>query len=417
MDNWLAPWWDFSWRRQCAERRSVSGILAPVAPCLVARVDLNCGSVWPVQARVRPASAFGGHTDLGAAVTSGPRTQRAQVTPGQEGLSRPAWQAGCPRVSGPPGCSPGGERCSHPAEPGRRPSGARHAVAGDPAPADLAPGVCRSSAAPCPTPAQTPGPSLRARCTPQHWWGGLQVRGRVPKGGGHHPLGTAVPLPRTLVWPEPPGCGQGLWSRRRCPRRRGRAGWQCPVLAPVTARPLRREKKWVTVGDTSLRIYKWVPVAEPKADDKSKKKKGKDEKCGSEVTTPENSSSPGMMDMHDDNSNHSSIADASPVKQENSSSCSPAPEPGAVAPADGEARPDEAAAEAKVPPGAEDGADEQNPQPAAETPASSSDRAERPPPGDAALAAEPPAAPQDLDGGPPPKKLKLEPSQQSPADM
>lgn len=28
------------------------------------------------------------------------------------------------------------------------------------------------------------------------------------------------------------------------------------------------------------------------------KKKGKDDKYGSEVTTPENSSSPGMMDMH-----------------------------------------------------------------------------------------------------------------------
>ncbi|MBN3287395.1 BCL7A protein, partial [Polyodon spathula] len=87
------------------------------------------------------------------------------------------------------------------------------------------------------------------------------------------------------------------------------------------------EKKWVTVGDTSLRIFKWVPVTEPKTDEKSKsKKKGKDEKCGSEVTTPENSSSPGMMDMHDDNSNQSSIADASPIKQENSSNASPSPE-------------------------------------------------------------------------------------------
>uniref|UniRef100_H3D7L7 B-cell CLL/lymphoma 7 protein family member A n=1 Tax=Tetraodon nigroviridis TaxID=99883 RepID=H3D7L7_TETNG len=93
------------------------------------------------------------------------------------------------------------------------------------------------------------------------------------------------------------------------------------------------EKKWVTVGDTSLRIYKWVPVTEPKSDDPLKKnknkKKGKDEKYGSELTTPENSS-PGMMDMHDDNSNQSSIADSSPVKQENSCSTSPTPDPAAA---------------------------------------------------------------------------------------
>ncbi|GCB67868.1 hypothetical protein scyTo_0015164, partial [Scyliorhinus torazame] len=103
------------------------------------------------------------------------------------------------------------------------------------------------------------------------------------------------------------------------------------------------EKKWVTVGDTSLRIYKWVPVTEPKVDENKNKKKGKGDKCGSEVTTPENSSSPGMMDIQDENSNQSSIADASPMKQENSSNPSPAPEQNLVTQAEGtETRTEEA---------------------------------------------------------------------------
>ncbi|XP_066545315.1 B-cell CLL/lymphoma 7 protein family member A [Amia ocellicauda] len=173
------------------------------------------------------------------------------------------------------------------------------------------------------------------------------------------------------------------------------------------------EKKWVTVGDTSLRIYKWVPVTEPKTDDKGKnKKKGKDEKCGSEVTTPENSSSPGMMDMHDDNSNQSSIADASPVKQENSSSASPAPEPMAVSQGDSnEAKSDQSKSPEKELPGPETKMGK-NPH-LTENSVASPDKTEAQPSGEK----EPPsdsakATQESEDGAPPSKKVKTELSQQ-----
>lgn len=56
----------------------------------------------------------------------------------------------------------------------------------------------------------------------------------------------------------------------------------------------------------------------------------------------------------DDNSNQSSIADASPIKQENSSNSSPAPEPHSAVPGEGaDPKADEAQADGKELPGAE----------------------------------------------------------------
>ncbi|XP_030623924.1 B-cell CLL/lymphoma 7 protein family member A-like [Chanos chanos] len=169
------------------------------------------------------------------------------------------------------------------------------------------------------------------------------------------------------------------------------------------------EKKWVTVGDTSLRIFKWVPVTEPKSDDKNKnKKKGKDEKYGSEVTTPENSSSPGMMDMHDDNSNQSSIADSSPVKPETSCSTSPAPEASTVSQSDG----NEAKCEQSQSSDKDTQADDHkkgNTNPAPENSEPSACKRDPPPSGDTEPISETTKVTQELeDEAPPSKKSRVE---------
>lgn len=63
--------------------------------------------------------------------------------------------------------------------------------------------------------------------------------------------------------------------------------------------------------------------------------------------------SPSLL-FADDNSNQSSIADASPIKQENSSNSSPTPEQNSTGQADGpEAKSDDTQADAKEEPGSE----------------------------------------------------------------
>ncbi|XP_078081194.1 B-cell CLL/lymphoma 7 protein family member B-like isoform X2 [Mustelus asterias] len=101
------------------------------------------------------------------------------------------------------------------------------------------------------------------------------------------------------------------------------------------------EKKWVTVGDTSLRIFKWVPVTDPKEDiraprmaqlDKSKSKnsletKGtKGDKSFPLMPVSDNSSSPILLELNDETSNQSSLSDAYQVKVDSSTNSSPSPE-------------------------------------------------------------------------------------------
>ncbi|KAM9812892.1 B-cell CLL/lymphoma 7 protein family member B-B [Syngnathus acus] len=76
------------------------------------------------------------------------------------------------------------------------------------------------------------------------------------------------------------------------------------------------EKKWVTVGDTSLRIFKWVPVTETKQIYRTKSTGG--EARGLKDVVLENTNS--LPDLTDENSNQSYLSDVYHPKMDNSSS-------------------------------------------------------------------------------------------------
>ncbi|ETE73714.1 B-cell CLL/lymphoma 7 protein family member B [Ophiophagus hannah] len=97
------------------------------------------------------------------------------------------------------------------------------------------------------------------------------------------------------------------------------------VMAAIE-RVRKWEKKWVTVGDTSLRIFKWVPVADSKEKEKSKSSgtAAAAEPNGYPAETAANSSL--LLEFQDENSNQSSLSDTYQLKADSSAASSPSPQ-------------------------------------------------------------------------------------------
>uniref|UniRef100_F6UB62 BAF chromatin remodeling complex subunit BCL7B n=1 Tax=Monodelphis domestica TaxID=13616 RepID=F6UB62_MONDO len=89
--------------------------------------------------------------------------------------------------------------------------------------------------------------------------------------------------------------------------------------------PFYREKKWVTVGDTSLRIFKWVPVADSKEKEKSKSNSSAAREANG-FPSDASANSSLLLEFQDENSNQSSMSDVYQLKVDSSTNSSPSPQ-------------------------------------------------------------------------------------------
>ncbi|KAM4697675.1 B-cell CLL/lymphoma 7 protein family member C [Rhinophrynus dorsalis] len=103
---------------------------------------------------------------------------------------------------------------------------------------------------------------------------------------------------------------------------RSRARDDIKKVMAVIERVRRWEKRWVTVGDTSLRIFKWVPIVDPRDEDKQRMQTPTERQKARERRRVQNrrkSEALLMLEINDD-SNNSSLSDTSGARGEGSDS-------------------------------------------------------------------------------------------------